>query len=155
MKIRFVHGTDIVSKLIVAQEKTAMPFTPSHVEAVTPEGLYLGAHYSTGVEARQPGYDRAWVTLELILSLPAAPEQDASFYSFLHGKLGEPYDWSSIFGFLAPGHHHNVDHAICSALISLALRHCGWFASPLAAPAHLISPRDLLLVLSGRVLIPM
>jgi hypothetical protein len=155
MIVRFVHGTDIVSRLIIAQEKTAMPFTPSHVEAVTPEGLYLGAHYSTGVEARRPGYDRAWVALEMILKLDATPEQDAAFYGFLRGKIGEPYDWSSIFGFVLTGHHHQTDHAICSALVSLALRHCGWFASPLAAPAHLVSPRDLLLVISGRVVVPM
>ena len=132
-----------------------MPFTPSHVEAVTPDGFYLGAHYSTGVEERKPGYDGAWVALELILKLEATPEQNAAFYAFLHSKIGEPYDWRSIFGFVIPGHHHETDHAICSALITLALRSCSWFAFPLAAPAHLVSPRDLLLILSGRVVVPM
>ncbi len=155
MILRFVNGTDFVSRLIVAQEKTAMPFTPSHVEAITPEGTYLGAHYDGGVAERQPGYDKAWVALELVVKLDATPEQDAAFYSFLHSKIGEPYDWQSILGFLAPGHHHEFDHVICSALQTLALRSCGWFAAPLAAPAHLISPRDLLIILSGRVVIPM
>lgn len=155
MILRFVRGSDSISRLIIAQEKTAMPITPSHVEAVTPDGFYLGAHYSTGVEERKPGYDSAWLAGELILPLPATPEQDAAFYTFLRSKIGEPYDWSSIFGFVLTGHHHEVDHAICSALVSLALRHCGWFASPLAAPAHLVSPRDLLLILSGRIVVPM
>ena len=120
-----------------------------------PDGRYLGAHYEGGVAARGPGYDKGWVALELILPLSAPVEQDAAFYSFLQSKIGEPYDWSSVIGFVLPGHHHDVDHAICSALIALALRHCSWFASPLAAPAHLVSPRDLLLILSGRIVIPM
>jgi hypothetical protein len=45
-------------------------------------------------------------------------------------------------------------HAICSALITLALRACGWLQWPIAAPAHLVDPRDLLLIISGRMQIP-
>ncbi len=40
-------------------------------------------------------------------------------------------------------------------LITLALRECNWFAYPLAAPAHLIDPRDLLLMISSRMQVPM
>jgi hypothetical protein len=36
----------------------------------------------------------------------------------------------------------------------LALRACNWFRWPLAAPAHLISPRDLLLIVSGQMEVP-
>jgi hypothetical protein len=37
----------------------------------------------------------------------------------------------------------------------LALRQCEWFATPLVEPAHKITPRDLLLIISGRVAIEM
>lgn len=163
MIIRFIQGSEFVSKLIVAQEKTGMPFTPSHVEAVMPDGFFLGAHDDGGVEERIPGYDVATIAVdpvtnikrELFLTLEATPEQDAAFHVFLLGKIGKPYDWPAILGFLLPEHEHAPEHVICSALITLALRACGWFPFPLAAPAHLIDPRDLLLLISGRMQIPM
>lgn len=155
MIIRFVQETKLESQLIVAQEKTAMPFTPSHVEARTPDGFDLGAHIDGGVQKRPIGYDKATVSHELLLTLDVIPEQDAEFWKFLEGHIGEPYDWHAILGFILPEHEHVVDHAICSALITLALRACNWFPAPLAAPAHLIDPRDLLLLISGRVAVPM
>lgn len=154
MIIRFVEGSDIVSRLIIAQEKTAMPFTPSHVEAVMPDGQYLGAHLEGGVQKRPAGYDKVTMVNELFLTLEATAEQDAAFHAFLEGKIGEPYDWPAIIGFILPEHHHLVDHSICSATVTLALRAAEWFRSPLAAPAHLINPRDLLLIISGRMLVP-
>ena len=155
MIIRFVEGTALVSKLIIVQEKTAMPFTPSHVEAVTPDGFYLGAHFDGGVLKRPKDYDKGQFSNELILSLEATPEQDKIFYNFLEGHVNEPYDWKAIIGFVLPEHEHLINHVICSALIELALRTCSWFAYPLAAPAHLVDPRDLLLVISGRMRVPM
>jgi hypothetical protein len=155
MIIRFVQGTSYVSRLIIAQEKTSMPFPPSHVEAVMPDGRWLGAHIDGGVQARDPGYDKGAIAHELFLTLPAAPEQDAAFYVFLEKHIGEPYDWHAILGFILPKHEHTSGHAICSALIALSLRACEWFQWPLAAPAHLISPRDLLVIISGRLAVPM
>jgi hypothetical protein len=153
--IRFVQGSELTSRLIVAQEKTAMPFTPSHVEALTPDGrFYLGAHDDGGVARRPVGYDKATTLHELLLPIEMAPAEEATFWAYLEGKLGEPYDWKAILGFVVPVDLHDRDHAICSALITLALRACGFFATPLAAPAHLVDPRDLLLVISGRVAIP-
>ena len=155
MKIRFVQGSELSSRLIVAQEKAAMPFTPSHVEAVTPDGSYLGSMLDGGVQRRPPGYDAGKVAHELILTLEATVDQDAKFYAFLDKHVGEPYDWRAIIGFILPEHEHLTNHAICSALITLALRACEWFKWPLAAPAHLVDPRDLLLLISGRMEIPM
>jgi hypothetical protein len=55
-------------------------------------------------------------------------------------------------GFLVPAiSAHRPQHVICSALQALALRQCQWFAAPLVEPAHKISPRDLLLIISGRI----
>jgi hypothetical protein len=153
--IRFVRSIGLSSDGIVALEKTAMPFTPSHVEAVTPDGFYLGAHFEGGTMKRPKNYDAGQFSHELFLTLDATDVQGRGFYGFLNGHIGEPYDWEAILGFLLPEHEHIPNHAICSALVSLALRACNWFASPLAAPAHLIDPRDLLLIISGRMVVPM
>jgi hypothetical protein len=156
MILRFIQGRSWISRLIVAQEKTAMPFTPSHVEALTPDGkFYLGAHISGGVMKRPIGYDDGQNRYQLLLTLTATPEQEQLFHDYLAKFVGEPYDWRAIIGFVLPRHEHDVGHAICSALITLALRHCRWFEYPLAAPAHLIDPRDLLLMVSARMQVPL
>lgn len=156
MIIRFVQGSSFESLAIIAQSKTAMPLTPSHVEALTPDGaFYIGAHISGGVQKRPVGYDKAETVHELLLNLGATANEDAKFFAFLETKIGQPYDWRAILGFLLPAHEHILNHSICSALVTLALRACGWFEAPLAAPAHLISPRDLLLIISGRMTVPM
>jgi hypothetical protein len=155
MILRFVQGSSLISRAIIAQSKTAMPFTPSHVETVSEDGLsYIGAHIDGGVQARPVGYDKADTVHELLLPLAATPEQDRIFHDFMRLKIGEPYDWHAIIGFLIPAHEHAVNTAVCSAVAALALRTCLWFEKPLAAPAHLISPRDLLLIISGRMEIP-
>lgn len=140
--------------MIIAQEKVSMPLTPSHVESLTPDGFYLGAHDDIGVAKRPIGYDAGQFSSELLLTLAADPAMDAAFYAFLDKHVGEPYDFSAILGFILPEHEHQPEHAICSALMTLGLRACGWFATPVAAPAHLIDPRDLLLMISGRMLVP-
>jgi hypothetical protein len=154
MIVRFIQGSAFSSRLIILQEKTVMPFTPSHVEAVMPDGSYLGAHFNGGVQKRQPGYDKTEIANELFLTLKATPEQDNIFYAFMQSKIGEPYDWRAIFGFIIPAHLHKVDTSICSALTGLALRKASWFKWPVAVPWHLASPRDLLLMISARMQIP-
>jgi hypothetical protein len=170
IRLRFVTGSSTVSTLIRLQERTTMPFTPSHVEAVMPDGSgYLGAHYDGGVMVRPVGYDQATMTNELFVDLPnpvrtfasgspfIAPDPDTQadrFYAYLRSKLGAPYDWKSILDFIDPRQNlHDSQHVICSALQTLALRACGWFPAPLPVPAHQISPRDLLLCIGGRVAI--
>lgn len=162
MIIRFVRDSAFTSTLIAAQEKTAMPFTPSHVEALMPDGKsYLGARVDGGVQLRPVGYDKATIRkqadgtpMELLLSLDAMPNQNAAFYAYLTSQIGKKYDWLSIVGFVVPDHFHLTNHVICSALQALALRECEWFKWRLAAPAHLVDPRDLLLMLSTRIQIP-
>ncbi|HEY6258031.1 MAG TPA: hypothetical protein VIY51_19785 [Xanthobacteraceae bacterium] len=153
IRLRFVCGRDTVSLGIRAREN--FPF--SHAEAVTPDGRYLGAHADGGVQAREPGYDAAYLERALFVDLPETQAgQAAAFYAFLDRHIGEPYDFESILGFLVPGLElHQARHVICSAFMTLALRQCGWFAAPLCEPAHKISPRDLLLMISARIAIDM
>jgi hypothetical protein len=158
MKLRFVAGNSIISRAIIAAEKLAMPFTPSHVEAVSESGLnYIGSHLGGGMEIRPIDYDAGQFDHELILDLNASgvmPNQDRTFYEGINAMVGEGYDWPAIFDFVLPKDFHIADHVICSAACTLALRKCEWLKYPVAAPAHLVSPRDLLLMISARMAVP-
>lgn len=159
IRLRFVTGNDLASRLIRSQAGVSMPFTPSHVEALTPDGMnYLGAHAAGGVALRPVGYDSdQLMTLpdgsksERVISLPCGTTQEASFYAFAQSRIGEPYDWKAILGFVDPGHLHDLDHIICSAFMTQALRECGYFPWPLTKPFHHISPDLLFAILSTHV----
>ena len=168
--IRFMRGTEFGSELIVLQEKTAMPFTPSHVEILARDDKsYFGSMLDGGVRYRPIGYDTGRIATdpktgklcELLLSLPTTPEQEAASWAWADKHIGEPYDSSAIFGFVIPAHEHEADHVICSACVTLFLRveppspAKAFFPYPLAAPAHLIDPRDLLLGFSMIIRVPM
>jgi hypothetical protein len=154
IKLRFVACDDTPSKVIILRAGVCMPFSPSHVECVTPEGKYAGQHLKGGMQARDPGYDKSILAHEAFVELPSTPAQADAFYAFVKSKLGQPYDWKAITDYVIPVNMHDFDHAICSATMVLGLRKCGWLKWPLTVPAHLISPRDLLLMLSGIIEIP-
>jgi hypothetical protein len=147
IRLRFVHGRDPESDAIIFD--TGGLF--SHVECVTPDGKYLGAHSGTGVQARPSDYDRGTFDRELFVDLPADAAMTAAFYAYAGKHVGEPYDFAAILGFAFRLNEHDKGKVICSALMTLCLRACGYFATPLAQPAHQISPRDLLLIISGRM----
>jgi hypothetical protein len=147
IRLRFVYSDDPIGRGIILD--TGGNY--SHVEAVTPDGQYLGAHSDGGVQARPADYDKGQFTRELFVDLPADEITTVKFHHYLNACVGEPYDFKAIAGFVLHWDEHDKHKVICSALQTLALRGCGWFASPLAQPAHEISPRDLLLMLSGRV----
>jgi hypothetical protein len=151
IRIRFVAGIDTISRAIQVRSGLCMPFTPSHVECVTPDGKYAGQHFEGGMQAREPGYDKSILEHELFVDLPASEEQADAFYAFIEDRIGEPYDWTAILDYAMPFNLHTFNHAICSAVMVLALRRAEVLRWPLAVPAHLISPRDLLLMLSGIV----
>jgi hypothetical protein len=162
IRIRFVTEDDRLSALIRTQAGLSMPFTPSHTEALSQDGrFYIGQHYDGGMQARPVGYNDAnLMTLpdgtksSRIVSLPCSPEQEASFYGYVNSKIGMPYDWKSIFSFMAPDINlHTPGTLICSAIMTAGLRAglAPYFPMPLTVPFHHISPRDLLLMLSSHV----
>jgi hypothetical protein len=161
--LRFVRSKGLTSDAIVFREKTCMPFTPSHVECVTPQGKWLGQHFNGGMLARDAGYDHDDVALmedgrrcEILVSLPATQAQIDAFHAAAEASIGEPYDWKAIIGFGVSFHEHQKFHAICSAKMFLLLRTkgCEYFRWPTVVPAHLVDPRDLMLILSTHVEIP-
>lgn len=152
--IRFVQGArSLVSWDIEARENVAMPITPSHTEMLSRDGKsYIGAHIEGGIQARPVGYDAATMKAELLLDL--GPEDDDAAYSYMESKIGEPYDWASIIDFLLPVNWHLQNHVICSAFMTLTLRKKLFFPWPIAVPAHMVSPRDLLAMISAKMQVP-
>ncbi len=152
--LRFVTADDPLSRLISAQAGICMPFTPTHVEALSRDGkAYVGQHYDGGMAARPIGYDAAYQgRKEKFVLLPCTQAQYDAFHDFCESKIGQPYDWESIISFIDPAWNlHELNHLICSAIMTAGLRACNYFPMPLVVPFHHISPRDLFLILSSHV----
>lgn len=151
MKVRFVTGNDPLSNMIRFGERDGWA---THAEAVLPDGSLLGAHIDGGVQIRAAGYDKITTTRELIVEITAVtPDAEVAFYAFCHQQVGKPYDVTAIVGFALNRDWRQSDSWFCSELMAAALETCGYLPKLSAADNH-ISPRDLLLVLSGRMLIP-
>jgi hypothetical protein len=152
--LRFVTSDNPLSAMIRTQAGISMPFTPSHVEAMTRDGKgYVGERFDGGMQAKPIGYDADEKGLQQkLVPLPADDAMSDAFHDFCESKINEPYDWKSIFSFAVPDiNEHSLDHLICSAMMTAALRACGYFQMPLTVPFHHISPRDLMLMLSSHV----
>jgi hypothetical protein len=146
--VRFVTCNDPISAAIRAAE---YDFWASHCEALMPDGTLLGAHASGGVQARARSYDTGQFVKEVYVDLPCDDATSQKFYDFLRLQVGKPYDMTAISAFLLGRDWREADSWFCSELQAAALEACGWFASPLATAVNHVSPRDLLLVLSGKV----
>jgi hypothetical protein len=147
--IRFVQGKkSYLSSLdIEARENVAMPICPSHTEALSRDGKsYMGAHLDGGFAARPVGYDAGQYDAELLIDL--GTDNDDAAFAYLDSIMGQPYDWTSIIDYLLPVDWHQMNHLICSAAMTLMLRKKLTLRWPIAIPAHLMNPRDLLLGLS-------
>ena len=155
MKLRFVTCSDAESAAIRTREGGMAPwfgFTPSHVEMVVKEG-YLGAHAQGGVAIRPVGYDQATLAHERIVDIGG---DDAAAETYARSKIGTPYDWGAIFDFVdfvLPTEFHQKAHLICSAFMTITGRKASALPFRLACRAHELSPRDLALVISGRMAI--
>jgi hypothetical protein len=144
IKLRFVHNHDAASDAILFDTGGLY----SHVEAVTPEGKYLGARAEGGVLAREPDYDTGRFNRQKFVEITCDDLTTAKFYHYLNAVVGEPYDFAAIRGFIFHLDDHGKHLVICSALQTLSLRWCMVFANQLTVPAHEITPRDLELILS-------
>lgn len=146
IRFRFVNTTDSLVSRIIRGAQFGVPY--SHVEAVTPDGFYLGALMDGGVQKRASTYDNEYNS-ELIVSIPVSVDQENTFYNFLESKIGLPYDQLAIMEMaegVLTGENPNwptMNAYICSALQTAAAIMCGLFK---AAPAtvRLATPRDVL-----------
>jgi uncharacterized protein YycO len=146
--LRFVTSHDPVSDGIRAFE---YGFWATHVEALMPDGTLLGAHAQGGVEARPHDYDKFEFTRERYVSIPATPAQIDAFNTFLRAQVGKPYDFRAIAGIALQRDWQSEDAWFCSELVAAALCRCGVFPSHLATEFNHVTPRDVLLIVSGRL----
>jgi hypothetical protein len=151
IRLRFVTSNSAISAGIRAAE---YGFWASHTEALMPEGTLLGAHVDGGVMERPRDYDKGQYTKDIVVSIPTPQDMADKFHAFLRSQIGKPYDVEAILAFVARRDWQSPDAWFCSELQAAALVACGWFASPLATEFNHITPRDLLLIVSGRVAIP-
>jgi hypothetical protein len=147
--IRFVAGNDFVSRWISFGE---YGFWATHVETLMPDGSLLGAHAIGGVQARPRDYDKGKFSKELFVPIPATPEQTDGFHTFLRAQIGKPYDFEAIAGIVAQHDWRNDKAWICSELVAAGLcqEKVGIFPPHLATELNRVTPRDLLLIVSGR-----
>jgi hypothetical protein len=123
----------------------------SHIETLTPEGKLLGAHFDGGVQARERNYDAGKFTRERYLNLPADDAMTAAFYAWCKLQEGKPYDATAIAAFVARRDWRSPGEWFCSELIAAGLEIVKWFPFDLATDVNKVMPRDLLLILSGRI----
>jgi hypothetical protein len=153
IRLRFVTDDSLVSRIIRGAQ---LGFWASHVEAVTPDGFYLGAHYAGDVQKRPADYDKGQWRQQLFVDLPVlvgcvgdSAAQSEFFYSYLVGCLGDGYDMAAI-GRMADGVLTGSMRVgerpkwICSGLIEAALFKAGAIVSP-ADNLNLTTPRDVLM----------
>lgn len=143
-RLRFVtDGSNLLAEAIRFDTMAIV----SHVEAILPDCI-IGA-YGNGVVAQAFDFDTG-STSQIFVDIQLWSRELNEWRAYLKGMIGTPYDYAAIAGFVTHTDQHEKNHVICSALQTLALRHVGFFSRPLFEPAHMISPRDLLLMLSAR-----
>jgi len=121
----------------------------SHVEAVTSGGVIIAALSGKGVVELPLDYDKT-STSQIFVDIPATDWQIRWWEKYLCSRIGRPYDWDAIAGLALHTGWRRKGGFICSMLQALALREAKVFPHPLSEPAHEITPRDLLLMLSAQ-----
>ena len=154
--LRFVGYRSVTSGAIVIGEGGGWA---SHAETLTPDGKLLGSVAPDGVQARARDYDKGQFARELFVTLrprssfcasASTPEKMAEvFYEFAHSQIGRPYDFEAIAGIALEQDWHDDSKWFCSELMAAGLERCGYFPR-LYVPSWHVSPRDLLLAISGR-----
>jgi len=145
--LRFVSHTGLFNwACTIAQ----YGFWATHVEAVMPDGRYLGA-ISDGVKARVPSYDKGTVKKEIFLEVKATTEQEDIFYAFVESQIGKPYDLWAILAYFYPSRDwQSFDAWYCSELLGTGLAECGILPKEMAVKFSRVTVRDLLLLISTR-----
>ena len=146
--IRFVAGNDLISSGIRLAE---YGFWATHVETLMPDGTLLGAHARDGVQARPRNYDRGKFSKEEFVHIPATSEQTDGFHTFLRAQIGRPYDFKAILGIVMQRDWRNDKAWMCGELVTAGFcqEKVGIFPPHLATEFSRVTPRDLLLIVSG------
>jgi hypothetical protein len=150
IQLNFVCGTSIASAAI-----SWFGFGPkgfSHVDAIMPDGMMLGARATrigsvpAGVQLRKPGYLK-WER-QAVVTIPSTPQQEEAWQKWLMSKINSPYDEKAILGFLLDQSWSTPGDYICSALQTGALKEIGVLKRPTPVRDSQITPDSLFLMLT-------
>jgi hypothetical protein len=148
LKFQFVLGRSFSSRAIAWF--SAGHF--SHVDLVLPDGRLLGARSDVilnippGVQIRPPNYEE-WKE-RVVLSLEVTELQLQSVIAFNMSQLGEPYDKTAIWGFVAGRDWREEDSWFCSELQAAAIESANIWPA-LYTPRNKVTPAALATVLSA------
>ena len=148
--IRLIRSPGVVSGVI-----SFLTGLPSHAEALTPEGTWLGAHAGSGIQERD--YDYIEPVWERRYAIPCTDAQLAAMMAWGRSKIGVAnYDYWDVIGIAIHDRkmHHLGDYD-CSEFVTvmLALQGIELFNIEIEL-AYLVTPRDIHLspVLRGKLL---
>jgi hypothetical protein len=141
IRIRFVAGSGFIGGSIRWVTNSLF----QHVEFGTPEGTWIGAHASGGIEERPADY--ASYAREFVYDVPATDAQLSTLMIWARTQVGVKYNYRDIIGLLLRKRQWTTpNRAICSQFCVLGLLHVFGAArvlNVLPTHAYLITPETL------------
>lgn len=150
--LRFVEYSSIEADAIAAFQNDGWC---THVESVTPWNTWLGSQAPAGVLDRAVNYDATSkiIKVQYVTLTDATPDQVTKFYEFMKEQIGKPYDYDGIVHLVLGTRDWRAGNKwFCSELIAAALERAGYWK--LASDTDHLDPRDIYLVISGRLNFP-
>jgi hypothetical protein len=138
--IRFIGAHDFVSRAIEWTTNSLW----CHTEALSVDGTqWIGAHSHTGIDARP--LDWCKPSRERIYRVPVSSSQADLWYSYLHSKIGLPYDYDDIVGLAIHSRIFNTKgRLICSSFMLEGMQKIGLVPlNVLPSFTYLVTPEIL------------
>ena len=123
--LRFTRSNRLISHLI--RFFTWSQY--SHVEIVIRGEGYLGACGNGGVQLRSLDYDPH--CHYILRRVACTPLQAAQVIQFAKDKIGDPYYYTAILGFLVRRDWHEPRHWFCSELVAAAFEYAKIYKFPI------------------------
>jgi hypothetical protein len=141
IRIRFVAGQGFVGDSIRWVTNSLF----QHVEFGTPEGTWIGAHASGGIQERASDYAR--YDREFVYDVPATDSQLAQLMIWARKQIGNQYNYLDIIGLLVKNRRWTTpNRLICSQFCTLGLLEvygASKVLNVLGEYAYLITPETL------------
>ena len=116
LKLRFVTETDIISQSVAWFQGGSLW---SHVEFILPDGTFLGARASGGIQIRAADYIKPnKIKRQREYAIPISEDSLESILSFGLSQIGKSYDFTDILGIAAHTSWHNSNEWICSEFVT-------------------------------------
>jgi uncharacterized protein YycO len=138
--IRFIKTGGLVSDAIAFDTNSLW----DHVELITPQGTYIGARASGGVEERPADY--CVPVRERRYCIPCSDSQAIRIYSWAHSKVGTKYNFLDILGLAVHDRKFGARNSedICSQFVIQAGVQGGiWMLNVLPGFDFLVTPETL------------